>query len=120
LIQFKTVQAGIQDSTFEQTGRYGELQDLVFNLHIGHEFYNGKNMDENLLVFDLKQDIYKAMKNFQATGSSSITRIGEAQDVNHNNVYHYIQTYKCNLIDEDANPETIEHKATYQIELTNG
>lgn len=96
-------------------GRYSEDMSVNMTIHIGHEFYNGDRMDENLEVFDLKQKIYLALKTFQGDNSSTLNRIRDEQDFDSTNVYHFRQTYEFNLIDDSAEPETIEHKASLSL-----
>lgn len=98
-----------------QLGRYAEEYDLRVIIHIVQEFYNGDRMDENLTIFDLKQKVFKAIKNLHGETSSTLTRVGEEQDFDHTNIYHFIQTYQTRLTDTSAEPETIEHKTGYTI-----
>lgn len=108
----------VTPQSIEQAGRYDEVYNLQVNIHILHEFYNGSNFDENLDVFDVKQEVYKSLKNFQGTGGSSWTRVNEIQDFDHNQLYHFIQTYQTTYVDIDAEPATIEHKANLSITKT--
>ena len=58
-------------------------------------------MDVNLDVFDFKQSVYKAIQLFQGDNTSVFDRQAEEQDYDHTNVYHYIQSYFCALVDND-------------------
>lgn len=78
-------------------------EPLEVKLHIVHEQYDAKDgtMDNNLDVFTLKQDVYKAMQLFQAANTSVFDRQSEEQDYDHTNIYHYIQSYFCAMVDND-------------------
>lgn len=71
---------------------------LQVDLHICDEMWNGADQEENLQIFDLKELIYKSLSQIQLDTASPITRIAEQTDTTHTNIYHYIQSYKVEIV----------------------
>jgi len=88
-------------NSVQQLGTGIQLFDLTVRLHICHQFLNGDNMGEDLDVYDLAQEVYKAMQEFETTGSSAFVRIAEEEDSNYKNIYHYIMDFATTYIDND-------------------
>jgi len=55
--------------------------------------------EQNLRIFDFKQQVYQLLKKFEPTGCTTLFRLSETQDYDHDNLYHYIQTYRTSYID---------------------
>jgi hypothetical protein len=55
--------------------------------------------DQNLRIFDFKQQVYAVLKDFQPTNCVKLFRVFEKQDYDHDNLYHYVQTYRTCYID---------------------
>ena len=87
----------------EQMGNGNQRLNLIVNLHIIHELLHaGSEFEQNYEVFDLADATYFAMQQWKATANmplSEFIRIGEKQDFHHDNLYHFIQTYKSTYID---------------------
>ena len=79
--------------------------DLVFRVHLGVNFFNDADdlMEQNFIVFDLKDKIVRALHLFNPTNCSSLIKVSEEQDYNHNNVYHYTIDFATTFIDTVAN-----------------
>jgi len=79
-----------------------KADDVVIRLHIVHEFYNGIEQEENLGVFDIKDDVYFALEEWKSETAKTghMTRIAEELDTSHTNIYHFIQDYTINWIDD--------------------
>ena len=82
--------------------------DVEIRIHIGQDYYNGVNIDENLSIFDLRDLVVKSMSHFQTTKSGLLVKINEGQDFDHRNVYHYTIDFKTQWIDETAVKGTFE------------
>lgn len=82
-------------------GGYQIFDPLMINVHIGHNLYDAGDgtMEQNLDIFDLRTKIFKALNKFEPNGAVQFIRVSETQDTNHKSVYHFIQTYKTNYID---------------------
>ena len=94
----------LADNPVQQMGNGVQIYDpLTIRIHIGHDFYNAMDgtQEQDLLVMDLKQKVFKALNKFEPLGATVFIRFSETQDTNHTNVYHFIQDYKTNYIDQD-------------------
>lgn len=69
--------------------------DLEATFHIGIESLE----DEDLSAFDVLDTFFKAVTDMNI----GFTRINEQQDINHDNVQVWQQSYKITLIDDTAN-----------------
>ena len=69
--------------------------DLLATFHIGIESLN----DEDLSVFDLLDDFFKLLTDLNI----GFTRVREEQDIDHDNIQVWKQSYKITLTDDTAN-----------------
>jgi hypothetical protein len=58
--------------------------------------------EQNLRIFDFKQQVYLLLKQFQPDNCIKFFRVSETQDYDHDNLYHYIQTYRTTYTDYSA------------------
>jgi hypothetical protein len=56
-------------------------------------------MGQNLDIFDLKEKVTKAFRDFAPTACSTVQRTGESQNFDHDNVYEYLIDYATHMID---------------------
>lgn len=84
---------------FEQLGSGYQATDLIFKIHIGQDFYNGSNIDENLTIFVLRDLVVKKLSLFKPTTAGALVKISEKQDFEHSNVYHYELEFKAHYVD---------------------
>lgn len=96
----------ISDNNQDVAGKY-QGSDIQINIHIGHEFYNGTQMEQNLSIFDFRDLIVKSFCNFKAGKTGVFIKTSEQQDFEHTNVYHYIVSFKTHFMDDTAAPEYI-------------
>jgi hypothetical protein len=87
------------------------IADIKIRVHIGHEEYDAGNglYEQNTNVFLLRNQIISILNNFQPSGCSSMMKVGEIQDYEHKNIYHYIVEFLCSFVDTaavDMNPTT--------------
>lgn len=88
------------------------LDPFIINAHICMEFYDastdnvsvaaGVINDQNLPIFDLKQLVYKTMQYFEPTNTAMLVRFEDTLDEDTKEFYHWLQRYRSNLIDTDA------------------
>lgn len=79
--------------------------DLGVNIHIVTELYNTEGtLDQNLVVYDLRDEIMALLSQYKPTGCGLMRAMGEEPDYDHDNVNHYILTFACNFIDSKASP----------------
>lgn len=87
-----------------QLGGGVQLYDPLFVVvHIVHDnYHNGGDMDLDLLIFDLKQEVYLALQKFEPLGAVMFIRTSEQQDYDHDNLYHYQMTFTTNYIEQSS------------------
>ncbi len=80
---------------------------LYINIHIAYwqmdasgDIVNDGTFEQNLDVFDFKQTVYRTLQKFKTTKGVSMVRVSEKQDYEHAGVYHFIQSYLTNWVDE--------------------
>lgn len=79
--------------------------DLGVNIHIVTELYNTEGtLDQNLVVYDLRDQIMALLSQYKPTGCGLMRAMGEEPDYDHDNVNHYILTFAVNFIDSKASP----------------
>lgn len=90
---------------FEEIGKNFLNADLNINIHLVHEYYNQDGtFEQDLEVFDLRDKIIAALSQFKPTACGQMFCTGEQQDYDHDNVYHYIISFRCNFIDSKGSP----------------
>lgn len=89
----------INENGYEQLGNGYQATDLILKIHIGQDFYNGSNIDENLTIFVLRDLIVKKLSLFKPTTAGALVKISEKQDFEHSNVYHYEIEFRTHYID---------------------
>lgn len=98
----------VSADAFEDLGNNYQATDIVVKIHIGQDFYNGSNIDENLTIFVLRDLIVKKLSRFKPTTAGDLVKISERQDFQHSNVYHYEIDFKTHYIDNtNVSAETL-------------
>jgi len=80
--------------------------DLIFRIHLVTECYDAQNgtFEQDLAVFDLRDQVIEALQLYAPTGCSPMTKILEEQDYEHDNIYHYTIDFAVNFIDTKGSP----------------
>jgi hypothetical protein len=91
----------VNDAAYEVMGQGFRNSDLAFRLHLIHEFYDAQDgtFEQDLPVFDLRDKIIALMTYFTPTACGPLTAVLEAQDYDHDNLYHYVIDCVCNFTD---------------------
>lgn len=86
---------------WEQLGIGFRNAELGINVHIIHEQYDAQDgtMEDNLTVFDLRDQVVRLLSNFRPFACSPLWSISEAPDYEHTNIYHYVISFVCNFVD---------------------
>jgi len=116
----------INDAQFEQAGLGIRSVDLVFKIHLVHDYYNGDgSMEQDLVIFDLRDKILapdKGLSQFIPTSCSPLNCVREEQEYDHDNTYHYVMDFVCNFIDSKGSPfdegQGIVYEITPDLDLT--
>lgn len=107
---------------YEIIGQGYRDADLVFRIHILHEYYNanadvdsaGTEMEQDLLVFGLRDQLIATLTYFTPAGCGPLTCIVEEQDFDHADVYHYVCDFICNFT--DAKGSRLDIGRTYYVQ----
>lgn len=91
----------INKSKYDQLGEGFQSSDIGFRLHLVHEEYDTGDgmMDQNINIFDLRDKVVRTLSLYEPTGCGPLTRVGEDQDYDHSNLYHYMIDFVCNFTD---------------------
>lgn len=104
--------------------------DITFRIHIGMVEYDATDgtMEQNLTIFDLRDEIKTLLSNYEPTACSMLMFSGEQQDYNHTNRYVYLVDFVCHFIDDKGDqrqgqitkqpPTTLTVEAEFVDELT--
>lgn len=98
----------INDQPIQTLGNRTQIYDpLMVRLHIVHEMFNadGGKMERNLEVMDLGDKLFNRFHLFEPNGAVAFTRTNESRDYNHTNIYHFIQDYITNYIQQMDNDD---------------
>jgi len=85
----------------------GSDLDIRFHIVDGQIDAADGTYDQNLEVFDLRNQIRKTFIGYQPTGCGPISTDDEMQEYNHTILYHMVLKYKCHFIDNSAYDEII-------------
>jgi len=92
----------VNADNFEQLGNNFQASDINIKIHIGQDFYNGSNIDENLTIFVLRDLVVKKLSRFKPTTAGNLVKTSEKQDFQHTNVYHYEIDFITHYVDNTA------------------
>lgn len=100
--------------------------DFYLNIHIIHNQVDAGDgtQGQNLDVFDLRDEVVRKFNGFKATGCGVLQYFNESEDFNHNNVYHYIVTFRAAMVDttgslwDENNGKWIEKQPPTDLEIT--
>jgi hypothetical protein len=108
----------VQTNDTQSIGGYVQGSDITVVIHIGQDYYNGSNIDENFNIFQLRDIVVKSISHFKSAKSGIFVKVSEDQDFEHSNVYHYKLTYKTQWIDETAKALEYYTTGTTAIDTT--
>ena len=94
----------LNDQIYENIGQGYQQSDLVFKVHLVHEYYNQDGtFEQDLEVYDLRDSVVKLLSYFKpGLWCDPLFRKSETQDYAHRNIYHYIIDFTCNFVDSAA------------------
>lgn len=97
----------VNSPVYEQLGRYFQDADLGWKVHIVHEHYDAQdgNFEQDLEVFDLRDSVVGSLSGFMPIACGPLTKKGEGQDYEHDNIYHYTIDFVSNFIDSSGSPD---------------
>lgn len=100
--------------------------DFLLNVHILHNQIDAGDgtLSQNLDVFELRDKVVRAFDKFKATGCGVLQYATEQEDFTHNNIYHYIVTFKAAMVDttgtlwDNENGKWTEKDPPFDLEIT--
>lgn len=97
----------IPGAKYEQMGTGYQSADIGWRVHLVHEFYDAQDgtMEQDLEVFDLRDQIITKLSFYEATACGPLVKTGEDQDYDHTNVYHYMIDFICDFIDSKGSKD---------------
>jgi len=110
----------INDVAFDIVGLGVRSADLGFRIHILHDYYNGEEMEQDLMIYDLRDRLLstnEGLSQFVPTACGALNCVRETAEYDHDNTYHYILDFVCNFIDSKGS-KFDEEQGNYINEIT--
>lgn len=85
-----------------QRGKGTQNSDLTIRIHICFESFHTDKNEEDLALFDLREEVYLALQDFKPTNAGKLLRISEQTDTRHSNIYHWIMDFTTTYMDSVA------------------
>lgn len=92
-----------EQTNLDQLGAGVQIFDpCVIKFHIIDEKFDEMDgtLEQNLTVYDLKQEVFLAFDGWKPNGGSAWVRKYEKRDHNHTNIYKFIQEWVSTYIDQ--------------------
>jgi hypothetical protein len=90
---------------YQELGQNFRIADIGVNIHLIHEYYNEDgNFEQDLAVFDIRDQIVALLSQYQPTGCGMMVAVNETQDTDHDNLYHFIIGFVCAFVDSKGSP----------------
>lgn len=90
----------LNNATYEEIGKGFASCDVVFRIHLVHEYYNlDGTMEQDMAIFDLRDKLISHLNHYKPTACGLLVRMAEAQQYDHPNVYEYLVDFGCNFTD---------------------
>ena len=90
------------DTGYQQLGGPGiQTAEIRFSIHVLHEWYDAQDgtFEDDLAVFDVRDQVVKALSYFMPAGCNEMVRTAETVDNDHDNLYHLVIHFVTNIID---------------------
>ena len=92
----------VSDITWTQLGAGFQIANspVIFRFHIGSNFYNGTDQEENLEIFDWQDELHAALQ-YSSGNFNELIRVAERSDTQHTSVYVWQVDYVTTLSDSN-------------------
>ena len=84
---------------WSQIGKGKQNSQLLTRLYIVFESFITAENEEDLDVFDLRDEVYLAVQDFKPTQSGKLQRVAESTDPNHTNLYVWTMDFRSTYTD---------------------
>jgi len=108
------IEINIRD--IEQQGMRNQIWNCEVNFHVVDDFYNGENMEENTRIFEFNDKLWEHIQCRKYPMSSILVGSGQNQEFDHDNLYHYVQSFECNY--EYVYPDPKISKSGIKLNVT--
>lgn len=75
---------------------------LLVRLHLIYESFHTSENEEDLAVFDFREEVYLAVQDYKPSFSGKLMRLQEETDTQHTNMYHWIMDFETEYSDNTA------------------
>jgi hypothetical protein len=120
---FPAIFIEFQNVEYTDLQNFQQQAEMDLILHICNEVWNTSNQEEQLDIFDLKDEIFASMSQIKLGKGGSVTRVREFPDNEHTNVYHLQQHWRVTYAETSANRATeiisVLLDLTKQIDVSN-
>jgi hypothetical protein len=90
---------------FEEAGKNLRNAQIVWAIHLVHEYYNQDGtFEQDLVIYDIRDQVIAALSQYIPTSCSMLVATEEQADYDHDNVYHYIINFTCTFMDSKSSP----------------
>lgn len=91
----------VNPQEYKLIGQGYRAADLVFRLHIEHEYYNADGtFEQDLEIYDLRDKIVELMQHFKPTACGQMVVVEEVQNYDHDNVNTFLIDIITHFIDD--------------------
>lgn len=91
--------------TFEEVGKNLRSSEIVFIIHLVHEYYNQDGtFEQDLVIFDIRDQVIASLSQFRPASCSMLVAVMEQADHDHDNLYHYTMSFTTTFMDSKGSP----------------
>ena len=105
----------VNAATYEVIGLGFRTADLAFRIHLVHDYYNGDDFEQDLIIFDLRDKILLSLSQYCPTACTPMNCIREEMEYDHDNTVHYILDFVTGFVDSKGS-DYDEEKGMYTEE----
>jgi len=92
---------------------------LVVRLYICSQSYNTSENEEDLEIFDLRENVFYSVQDLKPTDAGKLQRVAEQTDPKHTNIYVWVMDFITNYQDRVAeNPRNSQEATIETLTLT--
>ncbi len=90
----------VNQAAYSVLGQGYRSADIIFRIHLIHEYYNiDGTLEQDLAIFDLRDAVIALLHLHCPTGCGPLNAVKEQQEYDHTNIYHYTIDFVCNFTD---------------------
>ena len=95
----------VNNPVYEEIGVGFASADILFRIHLVHEYYNQDGtFEQDLAIFDLRDRVVALLSHYKPTACGLMVRTSETASYEHTNIYEYLIDFVCNFTDSKGSP----------------